>query len=164
MRQTSDLGHAHTLLRELKRNLHTAFPRIKSAHLSEAVAASCGYNSHAALLSAIERNSGTSPWLAPARAGEAFAQRLHELGYPAQDYSSYVQLRLDAQLVTRVQALAAPEPGLAQTSDLERCAGYGIVMRTKANGDIFATHVVAGALGPFASVEAAAQEACATWL
>jgi hypothetical protein len=66
-------------VRLLKNALQDRFPSVKSAHLSEAIAAAAGYRTHAALLTYL--GSTTAVPLAILQE-EAFVHRLHELGYP----------------------------------------------------------------------------------
>lgn len=149
----------------LKREAHRNFPQVKSAHLSEALAAALGFSSHAAVLVAVTRQPST-PIAVPdaALAHLAFNRRLESLGYPPVHFIDFDQvMRLTSALTTIVKT-AVPEPDLAASSDLDRCHSYGIVMRRKPNGDIFATHNVAGAIGPFATLEEAARAACVQWL
>jgi hypothetical protein len=48
-------------LRNAKRALHARFPEEKSSHLAEALAAACGFNTHAALLARMQANDSRDP-------------------------------------------------------------------------------------------------------
>lgn len=47
-------------LKAVKRTLQLRFPEHKSAHLTEAIAAACGFNSHAALLASMRQGSSAA--------------------------------------------------------------------------------------------------------
>jgi len=68
-----------TSVRSLKSALQDRFPSVKSAHLSEAIAATTGFRTHAALL-AYTKNTSAVPLVF--LDDKPFVQRLHELGYP----------------------------------------------------------------------------------
>lgn len=68
-----------TSVRALKNALLDRFPFIKSAHLSEGIAATAGFRTHAALLSHLQQ-SVAEPLVVLNH--EPFLQRLKELGYP----------------------------------------------------------------------------------
>lgn len=67
-------------LEALKREARTAMPEVRSAHLTEALAAAMGYRTHAALLAAIEADFGRPPDLADCLQSR-FVERLDQLGY-----------------------------------------------------------------------------------
>ena len=60
-----------------KREAHSQYPSIKSAHLSEALAAAIGFKTQAALLAANDSQVAFSK-----ASALAFNRRLAELGYP----------------------------------------------------------------------------------
>ena len=64
----------------LKKALRDRFPSVKSAHLSEAIAATTGFRTHAALLAYTQ---GTTSVPIVFLDDKPFVQRLHELGYPS---------------------------------------------------------------------------------
>ena len=68
-----------TSMRSLKNALQDRFPSVKSAHLSEAIAATTGFRTHAALL-AYANNTTAVPIVF--LNDKPFVERLHELGYP----------------------------------------------------------------------------------
>jgi hypothetical protein len=68
-----------TSVRSLKNALQDRFPSVKSAHLSEAIAATAGFRTHAALL-AYTKSTTAVPIVF--LNDKPFVQRLHELGYP----------------------------------------------------------------------------------
>lgn len=151
-------------LARLKGSLHKQLPLIKSGHLAELIAAGFGQKTHASLLALLQQPQ-TSFATLPVHE-EAFVQRAHELGYA--DQLHYADLRLAYQkavaaVVQFVYEKSTHEPYLTSSS-LERCHAYGVVMRRKADGSIFATHPVAGVLGPHATLEMAAADAVAQWL
>lgn len=79
-----DIADEITLsLRALKNRLQARFPTVKSSHLSEAIAAGLGHNTHAALRAA---QLGPDNWRLNYSALDAsfFQRRLLELGYPVQ--------------------------------------------------------------------------------
>ena len=141
----------------LKKELHKRLPQVRSAHLSEALAAGFGFSTHAALLASLD-NGAT---LDQPTSDERFAQRLAAFGYETD--VSFGEAKSVADVLAMVHRLARPEPGLCR-SDLDRCHAYGVVMKRKPDGSIFATHPVAGALGPHATLEAAAADAVNVWL
>ena len=63
-----------------KAALRTALPAIRSAHLTEAIAAGLGFQTHAALRAALASEVGKPPAVADA-ASSRFTKRLAELGY-----------------------------------------------------------------------------------
>jgi len=65
----------------LKRQLRAKYPQIKSGHLSEAIAFSAGYRTHAALTAKIKELSNGRDFLVGMNAGQ-MALRLRELDYP----------------------------------------------------------------------------------
>lgn len=68
-----------TSVRSLKNALQDRFPTVKSAHLSEAIAATTGFRTHAALLAYSQSTTAVPIVFLDDR---PFVQRLHELGYP----------------------------------------------------------------------------------
>lgn len=66
-------------LYSIKSSLRTAFPEIKSSHLSEALAAALGYRTHAALLADIKASPDRYPPLARA-SNNSLARRLNDFG------------------------------------------------------------------------------------
>jgi hypothetical protein len=68
-----------TSVRSLKNALQDRYPSVKSAHLSEAIATTAGFRTHAALL-AYTKSSTAVPIVF--LDDKPFIQRLHELGYP----------------------------------------------------------------------------------
>lgn len=68
-----------TSIRSLKNALQDRFPSVKSAHLSEAIAATTGFRTHAALLAYTNRTTAVPIVFLD---DKPFVQRLHELGYP----------------------------------------------------------------------------------
>jgi hypothetical protein len=68
-----------TSVRSLKNALMDRFPSVKSAHLSEAIAATLGFHTHAALLARLEASTAVPILFLEDR---PFIQRLRELGYP----------------------------------------------------------------------------------
>lgn len=66
-------------VRSLKNVLQDRFPFIKSSHLSEAIAATLGFRTHAALLTFTARTTAVPLVFLE---HEPFVQRLQELGYP----------------------------------------------------------------------------------
>lgn len=150
-------------LTRFKRALHEQLPSIKSGHLSELIAAGFGQQTHAALLAHLQRLDVTFSSLPVQQ--DAFVQRAHALGYADMPYGDLglEHKQMLAGVVQQVQEPAMPELGLVK-SNLDRCHDYGVVMRRKPDGSIFATHPFAGALGPHATLEEAAADAVATWL
>lgn len=69
-------------LRELKNRLQARFPDVRSSHLTEAIAAGLGFNTHAALLAA--KTQPLFSLVARAFQAKKFKQRLMELNYPVQ--------------------------------------------------------------------------------
>lgn len=69
-----------TSVRSLKNALQDRFPSVKSAHLSEAIAATAGFRTHAALLAYTQ---GTTSVPIVFLDDKPFVKRLHELGYPS---------------------------------------------------------------------------------
>ena len=65
----------------LKRGIREQFPQIKSGHLSEAIAFSAGFRTHAALIAAMKAQSNGRDFLVGMNAGQ-LALRLRELEYP----------------------------------------------------------------------------------
>ncbi len=65
----------------LKRHIRAQFPQLKSGHLSEAIAFSAGFRTHAALTAAIKEQAHGRDFLIGMNAGQ-LALRLRELGYP----------------------------------------------------------------------------------
>ncbi|PTS89734.1 hypothetical protein DBR17_02815 [Sphingomonas sp. HMWF008] len=63
-----------------KAALRVALPAIRSAHLTEAIAAGLGFQTHAALRAALASDTGKPPAVADA-ASSMFTKRLAELGY-----------------------------------------------------------------------------------
>lgn len=63
-----------------KAALRIALPAIRSAHLTEAIAAGLGFQTHAALRAALASEAGKPPAVADA-ASSRFTKRLAELGY-----------------------------------------------------------------------------------
>lgn len=64
----------------LKRAVRQRYPEVKSSHLSEAIAFALGFRTHAALLTAIDRETSdlsVRVWLD----GNLLAERLHQLSY-----------------------------------------------------------------------------------
>lgn len=57
----TSMALSDSAVRAVKRAVRTYFPDDRSSHLTEAIAAACGYNSHAALLSAICAQNPTDP-------------------------------------------------------------------------------------------------------
>lgn len=96
------------LKKELRR---TDFPDVKSAHLSEAVAASLGFRSHAALLAALVGPEEDRDFRLLST--ERMMKRLVELGYPSDD-------EFDFDLIN-------PVAGIVKTMPLD---GYGIKYRS----------------------------------
>jgi hypothetical protein len=78
-----------------KRAVRETFPDEKSAHLTEAIAAACGYRTHAAALEAARRSNSVDPDFVLLK-DEAFARRLCELSGTelapdyAQDWLEYL--------------------------------------------------------------------------
>jgi hypothetical protein len=68
-----------TSVRALKNALLDCFPSVKSAHLSEAIAATTGFRTHAALLSHLQQSAAEPVVVLDEK---PFLQRLKELGYP----------------------------------------------------------------------------------
>ncbi|TYQ01583.1 UNVERIFIED_ORG: hypothetical protein JN05_05417 [Zoogloea ramigera] len=68
-----------TSVRALKNALLDRFPSVKSAHLSEAIAATAGFRTHAALLSHLQQFVDEPVVVLE---DKPFLQRLKELGYP----------------------------------------------------------------------------------
>lgn len=66
----------------IKRGLKPSYPSIKSSHLSEAIAAACGFRTNIALVTSIRAADTRRPDLAEVDPGR-FIARLAELGYPA---------------------------------------------------------------------------------
>ncbi len=65
-------------LLNVKRGLKTSFPESRSSHLTEALAAGCGYRSHAALLADLRKSGDADPNFVLLD-DEAFVRRLCEL-------------------------------------------------------------------------------------
>lgn len=68
----------------IKRGLKPSYPSVKSAHLSEAIAAGCGFRTNIALVTSLRAADPRRPDLAEVDAGR-FIARLAELGYSALD-------------------------------------------------------------------------------
>jgi hypothetical protein len=67
-------------VRSLKNALQDRFPLVKSAHLSEAIAATAGFRTHAALLAYTQKHATAMPIVFLDH--KPFIERLRELGYP----------------------------------------------------------------------------------
>jgi len=65
----------------LKRELRAQFPQLKSGHLSEAIAFSAGFRTHAALIADMKEQANGRDFLVGMN-GSQMALRLRELGYP----------------------------------------------------------------------------------
>lgn len=68
----------------IKRGLKQGYPSVKSAHLSEAIAAACGFRTNIALVTSLRAADTRRPDLAEVDDGW-FIARLAGLGYPALD-------------------------------------------------------------------------------
>jgi hypothetical protein len=71
---------SRTSVRSLKNALKDRFPTVKSAHLSEAIAATAGFRTHAALLAYTQSTTAVPIVFLD---DKPFVQRLHQLGYPS---------------------------------------------------------------------------------
>ena len=158
MADTVHLSATPDVLAAFKRVLHAELPRVKSSHLSEALAAALGFNTHAALLAHLSAgNASVTLAVSDAR----FVARLTALGYSDGAVSAL-------HVASWVQAVHAPsgtvgaELGL-QRSPLERCRTYGVRIERRPNGEVFALHNVAGAVGPCIDEHGAARLACEAW-
>lgn len=68
----------------IKRGLKPSYPSVKSSHLTEAIAAACGFRTNIALVTSLRAADTRRPDLAEVDAGR-FIARLAELGYPPLD-------------------------------------------------------------------------------
>lgn len=85
----------HANLHHVKTKLREALPTAKSSHLSEALAAGCGYRTHAALLADLKTSPDLYPPLSQANPAH-FMARLHDFGVtePDVDLDAVVRERL----------------------------------------------------------------------
>lgn len=68
----------------IKRDLKSSYPSVKSAHLSEAIAAACGFRTNISLVTRLRSAAHQLPDTTEVDAGR-FSTRLFELGYPSLD-------------------------------------------------------------------------------
>lgn len=92
-------------LSALKKALRTACPAVRSAHLSEAVAAALGFRTHAALLTTVQAQTG-EPGIQILN-DDRFRARLLDFGYPATEGFSFESL-IDCPVLT----LAGQKPSV----------------------------------------------------
>jgi hypothetical protein len=85
-----------TSLRSLKNALLDRFPSVKSAHLSEAIAVSAGFRTHASLIAYFASTQAIPLVDLEAR---PFVHRLHELGYPGIQIFSFADVWVGATAV-----------------------------------------------------------------
>lgn len=90
----------------VKTALRQALPPVKSSHLSEALACSAGYRTHAALIAAMEGALPSRPILADARS-ERLSERIAALGYEAQPGVSLDNIVWSPALPVRIWAAFA---------------------------------------------------------
>lgn len=76
----SAISVSEIAIADLKQVLRKAFPEVKSSHLTEAIAASMGFRTHAALIAAANETKD-DPAIVSIRP-DSFQNRLAELGYP----------------------------------------------------------------------------------
>ncbi|MYM92602.1 hypothetical protein [Duganella vulcania] len=95
---------------QLKRDAARAFPHIKSSHLSEAIAASAGFATHAALLAALKNTNDAS-----ARDLDLtkLQSRLVQLGYPPVSFAAFE----NGAVATVAGDPPAPQPLFSSASD-----------------------------------------------
>jgi hypothetical protein len=72
------IAFTENTLHNVKRALKASFTAVKSSYLTEALAAACGYRTHAALLADLDRSNQSDPDFI-ALDDEAFIRRLYEL-------------------------------------------------------------------------------------
>ena len=147
-------------VKSVKDALHPLLPAVKSAHLSEALAAALGFGTNAALASHLTQLPGSQD-NRPLDIGR-LCGRLQELGYPLSALASreFIWLRLSD--LTSLQTQQVAEPNLDK-GPKERCYDYGIRIERDAEGSWWAKHPVAGVAGPYPSDEVAALEAWIAW-
>ena len=84
------IAFTESTLHTVKRALLASFADVKSSHLTEALAAACGYRTHAALLADLDHSNQSDPDFI-ALNDEAFIRRLYELqGQPLQPDEDFV--------------------------------------------------------------------------
>lgn len=144
------------LIKSVKDRLSSRDGAIKSAHLTEAIAAGFGFNTHAALLAAINCPQPVQHVQTPAADDERFTQRLAQLH--GQTEVSF------AHVVGSLFSMPTQEPVRDDELDAFRtCKSYGVSFTRYANGDVFAFHMIGGCVGPFGAEGQAALAAKQQW-
>ena len=85
----------------VKRRLRAAHPEVKSAHLSEAIAAGCGFRTNIAMVARLREHRLHRPYLAEFDEGR-LDSRLRELGWPVIDGSTPDNLVSSPDLPDRI--------------------------------------------------------------
>lgn len=85
----------------IKRGLKPGYPSVKSSHLSEAIAAGCGFRSNIALVTSLRAADPRRPDLVEVDAGR-FTARLTELGYPMLDGAALPRLVRSQDMPQRI--------------------------------------------------------------
>lgn len=124
-------------LRSAKAALRTTLPRIRSAHLSEALAAALGFRTHAALLSAVRCEVQLPPELVDVDEF-AFRRRLKELD--CEDVDAFTLIDLARSELLPVRAYAEFRDGDSSSNDAHYhvCSRLGLPMVTVRRNRVYA--------------------------